>query len=361
MLRLRFPFKWQDKRNESTVKKMLQRVVSRFPRPLSTRIISARKIGTLPKSLCVDYSVESFQTPSNSRIASVAVVGPPNAGKSSLSNALITQRVSAVSRKVNTTRSRITGAYTADSRQLIFWDTPGVVERHFIKTLGAERRELTTAGWGAASEADVALLVVDASRGEQYWQHCAKIAKQLLDVRKEEELNTNLILVLNKSDRASPRSRILLAADIFRNDVEEFAESFGDRIFMTSAYNGRGVDDLRSALLDMTQKGDFILSEGTCHGDEDLDLVRQHLWEKLLHRVHEEIPYQCHFENDDFIELKDGGLYIAETIRVPRASTVPIVIGPGGNVIEWIRESAEKSSSQVLGREVHLRLRVAPA
>ncbi|PXF42779.1 GTPase Era [Gracilariopsis chorda] len=329
--------------------------------PSIPRLSFARRFCSSSKESAVDYSAALPHIPADTRIASVALIGAPNAGKSSLSNALIGSRVSAVSRKVNATRSRTIGAYTSGNRQLIFWDTPGVVERQFLKTLRAERRELTTDGWGAAVDADVVVLVVDASRGEGYWRRCANISEQIAESRGKARQQSGLLLVLNKCDKVTPRSRILTAADFFQTKVSDFKAVFEDRIFMVSAYNGRGVNDLRDKLLDMTTEGDFEVPPDTAYCDDELDVVRQHIWEKLLHRVHEEVPYQCRFENEKMMQLPNGDLYISEVIRVPRSSAVGIVVGPGGQVIEWIRDTAAQSSSEVLKRAVHLKLRVAVA
>lgn len=325
-----------------------------------------------------DYSVAESEKRSGTLVASVAVIGAPNAGKSSLMNALIRNRIAAVSRKVNTTRSRTVGAYTEGSRQLLFWDTPGVVERQFVKGLGPERREISTGGWGAAADADVAVLVVDASKGLQYWKKCASIAGQLAQIRRstqaardgeegsaEKERDTEgsagLILVLNKCDITRPRTRLLEAAEFFRCGIKDFATSFEDSIFMVSAYNGRGVGDLRKALLDKTNPGNFEVEPGVAHDEDDLDLIREHLWEKLLHCVHREVPYLCRFESDGLIELPNGDVHASEIIRVPQARLVPIVIGPGGRTVKWIRDTAMVSASQALGRQVHLKLRVKAA
>lgn len=334
-----------------------------------------RSLSNLPPSQRLDYSTPELEVPTDTFVASVALVGAPNSGKSSLSNALIRNRVSAVSRKVNTTRSRIVGACTVERKQLIFWDTPGVVEQQFVKALGEERRELTTGGWGAAADADVAVMVVDTSRGLQYWKKCATIAGQLGTVRKEVHTDTEasgdgdesgdggagLFLVLNKCDVTRPRTRILEAIEFFQDNIEGFDKYFEEKVYMVSAYNGRGVDDLRDVLLDRAKPGQFEVPEGTTHCDDDLELIRQHIWEKLLHSIHQEIPYRCRFENDELVELPNGDVYVSEIIRVPHQRTVSIVVGPGGRLINWIRDKTMESASVALGRNVHLKLRVVVA
>lgn len=285
-------------------------------------------------------------------------------------NSLIRARVAAVSRKRNTTRRRLVGAHTDGDRQLVFWDTPGVVERQFIQKMGVERHELTSAGWGAAADADVAVLIVDTARGSTHWKAAAKIAEQLAKVRADVSKlvrdtdsghDSGLMLVLNKCDVVKPRTRILSAAAYFKENIPGFEDIFRDEIFMISAYNGRGVDELRRALMERTVPGEFAMPAGMVCGEDDRDLIKEHIWEKLLHRVHDEIPYRCFLENDGWKELDSGGVAVSEVIRVPKASCVPILIGPGGSTVKWVSEEAAASASETLGRPVHLRLRVAVA
>lgn len=312
--------------------------------------------------------------------ATVALVGAPNAGKSSLSNAIVEHRVSAVSRKVNTTRERTNAVYTQGNRQLILCDTPGLVERAFLKTLGSERRVMSTDAWGAALDAEVAMFVVDASRGQGYWRHYAQVAGQLADFRhsawnagllskqddsesesqKDSETKIpNCLLVLNKADCTRPRVRLLAAAQFFKEHIPNFATTFHSHVFVTSAYKRTGVEEIRSFLLSLTTPGEFEASPGTAHLDDDLALIRQHLWEKLLHRVHKEVPYRCYFENDGFHVAPNGDLFVSEIIRAPSRTTCLMIVGPGGDVLRWIKNSATESVSRVLGRRVVIKLRVA--
>lgn len=312
------------------------------------------------------YTSAPIDQNNETQTATVALVGAPNAGKSSLSNAMIEKRVSAVSRKVNTTRACTTGVYTRANRQLILLDTPGLVERAFLPTLGPERRALSTEGWGAAADSDVAVFVVDASRGARYWRHYATIAGQLADVRqkalrRDGRPSRHCILVLNKMDVTRPRVRLLAAQQFFKDHVDNFDSLFCADVFNTSACSGRGVRELRAALLERTTPGQFQVPPGKVHVDDDIDVIRQHVWEKLLHRVHREVPYRCYFENDEFVQLPNGDLFVSEIIRAPSRATALMVIGEGGSVLRWIRESAERSLAEVLATRVRLKLVVGVA
>lgn len=311
--------------------------------------------------------------------ATVALVGAPNAGKSSLSNALVGQRVSAVSRKLNTTRTQTVAAYTNAERQIVLYDTPGLVERSLTNVLASERRSLATEAWGAATDADVAAFVVDVSRDQRYWKYYAKVAGQLADIRQNKaEISSGTVndsavedagvgtgghclLILNKIDCARPFIRVFAAAQFFRDHIPNFTVRFHPHIFMTSAFEQTGVQQLRDHLLSLTTPGEFETEPGTAHLDSDLDLIREHIWEKLLHRVHKEVPYRCFFENDSYKTLPNGDIYVSEIIRAPSRTTASMIIGARGDVLRWIRESAMQSTSEVLKCRVFIKLTVAVA
>lgn len=321
-----------------------------------------------------DYSAPitpSATQAGNTYMATVALVGAANAGKSSLSNAIIQHRVSAVSRKVNTTRSCTAGVYTHENRQLLLWDTPGIVERAFIPTLGVERRTLCTEGWGAAVDADVAVFVIDTSRGFGYWRHFARVASELAAIRREAASNMveagspqaadHCVLVLNKVDATRPRTRLIRAAEFFKSEISGYEQQFIDRVFYTSAFRGDGVAELRETLLSLATPGKFEAPPDVSYFDDEIDVIQQHIWEKLLHRVHKEVPYRCKFEVDDFQRSSDGSLFASIIIRAPTKATVMMIVGPKGNTLSWMRDEATKSVSQIFGYPVKLRLSVKVA
>lgn len=325
------------------------------------------------RDYCTPMMPSSTQKPedSDTYMATVALVGAANAGKSSLSNAIIQNRVSAVSRKVNTTRSCTAGVYTRENRQLLLWDTPGLVERAFIPTLGAERRTLCTEGWGAAVDADVAVFVIDTSRGFGYWRHFARVAGELVAIRRKVANSTSeegspqsaghCVLVLNKVDVTRPRTRLIRAAEYFKSEIPGFEQQFIDRVFYTSAYRGDGVPELRETLLGLATPGKFEAPPDVSYFDDEIDVIQQHVWEKLLHRVHREVPYRCQFEVDDFQRLSNDSLFASIIIRAPTKATAMMIVGPKGNTLAWMRDEAVKSVSQILGYPVKLKLSVKVA
>lgn len=323
-----------------------------------------------PKQFDYGISDTHHSATEDTRIASVALVGAPNAGKSSLSNSLIRNRISAVSRKLNTTRGKISAAYTEGNRQLIFWDMPGVIEQRFVRTVGSARKDLASA-WGAAADADIAALVIDTTRSENYWKTCAALASELVRIRRSirehnQDISSTtipddekLLLVLNKADITRPKPRLLEAVEFFQSNIDGYQGNFDETVYMVSAKTGRGVDKLREALLDRTKPGPFEVSIGETHCEEDLEIVRQHLWEKILHCVHNEVPYSISFENEEMSEKRSGALYVSETLRVKNRRHISFLVGPKGATIKWITTKASESASEALGRPVRVDVRVA--
>lgn len=266
-------------------------------------------------------------------------------------------------------------------------DTPGLVERAFLSTLKGARREVSSAAWGTAIDTDFALFIVDASRSKKYMHYYAGIAGQLADIRHghfsrlhseyiesqtqtpQGELATvpaivegqplgNCVLVLNKSDVVRSTVRTMAVEDFLTQNIPNFEDRFHSKVFVISASRGVGVDELRDYLLEAAPPSDLIAPPGVPFLDDELDLIRQHLWEKLLHRVHQEIPYKCQFINNSFRVDTNGDIHVSETIRAPSKSTCYMIVGSGGDVLRWIKERTEKSVSEVLGKNVHLKLTV---
>lgn len=313
----------------------------------------------------------------NTRFASVAVVGFPSAGKSSLMNRLVGGRVSAVSRKVQTTRRRIVGMFTEGDAQLAFLDTPGVIQRRFTKDLGAERKQFARDAWGAIADADLTVFVVDISRGKGHWFHAAALANDVMESRRissqltkdvgsgsaaREHGHPPFLLVLNKADAVRPKSKVLEAAGFFAEHIDDFTSVVHDaRPLIVSAYTGRGVDSVKQELLQLAPAGEFLMRRHQSPADfEDLkDTVLEHIWQAALHRLHHELPYQVQFETDSWKILSNGDIAASFILRAGRQSHLPMIIGHRGHNIRFIAEEAGVSASEVLGRRVFLSLRVA--
>jgi GTPase len=270
----------------------------------------------------------------NTRTGFVALIGAPNAGKSTLMNRLIGTKVSIVTHKVQTTRAVIRGILTTDDTQIVFVDTPGIFR---------PRRRLDTAmvasAWGGARDADIVLCLVDAERGVN------DDVERLLDGLAGVARPTGC--VINKIDRV-PRPQLLLLAE----KISERAKF--ERIFMISALRGDGCDDLVAWLRANLPPGPFLYPE-----DEVSDLPMRQLAaeitrEKLYERLHEELPYASHVVTDAWQERADGSIRIDQTIYVERDSQKKIVLGKNGSAIKAISVNARRELAQITGQRVHL-------
>jgi GTP-binding protein Era len=268
------------------------------------------------------------------RCGFVALIGAPNAGKSTLINRLVGSKVSIVSRKVQTTRSTVRGIVMAGNAQIVFVDTPGI----FRPRRRLDRAMVETA-WGGARNADVVALLLDAGRGLD--EEARTVLGQLSAVGRPK------ILLLNKVDTVRRQTLLAIAAEA--NDLVAF-----DRTFMISALTGDGLEDLMAYLNEAIPEGPWLYPE-----DEVSDLpLRQFAAEitreKLFERLHQELPYACTVETEKWTEQKDGSARIEQTIYVERDSQKKIVIGKAGATIKAISTAARKEIAEAAGHPVHL-------
>ena len=269
------------------------------------------------------------------RCGFIAVIGSPNAGKSTLVNALVGAKVSIVSRKVQTTRVPLRGIATDGDSQLVFIDTPGLFK---------PKRRLDTAmveaAWGGARDADIVILVIDAAKGID--EEVEAILEKLKDVRLPR------LAVLNKIDRLSSRDKLLeLAADLGQH--LEF-----ERVFMISATNGDGVADLKRSLAERAPKGPWHYPADELTDAPMRIMAAEITREKIFNRLHDELPYSSTVETTAWTERKDGSVRIEQTIYVVRPGQKAIVLGKGGQTIKQISMDSRRELGQILDRPVHL-------
>ncbi len=263
-----------------------------------------------------------------------AVIGAPNAGKSTLVNQLAGSKVSIVSRKAQTTRARIRAIAIEGNTQIVFVDTPGIF---------TPRRKLDTAmvanAWSGAGEADAVLLIVDARKGLD--DEVRTIISGL------GQANLKPALVLNKVD-AVPRDKLLPL-------TEELTALFQfSRVFMVSAINGDGVADLKLYIAEQMPEGPWLYP-----GDQTADIQLRFLAseitrEKLYERLHDELPYASTVETETWEERKDGSVRIGQIIFVERDTQKMIVLGKGGQTIKQIGQLARTELEALFERKVHL-------
>jgi GTP-binding protein Era len=272
------------------------------------------------------------------RCGSVAVIGAPNAGKSTLVNALVGQKVAIVSPKAQTTRSRLIGLAITGDTQLLLVDTPGI----FTPKRRLDRA-MVHAAWEGAAEADVILLVIDSRRGLD--PAAAAICDGILG-RPERKM-----LALNKVD-VTPKERLLALAE------EASRRSGAERVFMISALTGEGVGDLLGALADAMPEGPWHFPGDQVSNVTSRLLAAEITREQLYRQLHEELPYASTVEHEVWEERRDGSVAIHQQIVVERESQRAIVLGKGGQRIRAIGEAARAELQSVLERRVHLFLHV---
>ena len=264
----------------------------------------------------------------------VALIGAPNAGKSTLVNQLVGAKVSIVTHKVQTTRAIVRGIATHNNAQIVFVDTPGI-----FKPKRRLDTAMVTTAWGGAKDADVILVLIDAERGIK------GDADAMLD--RVATAGQPKILILNKLDRVKPES--LLALSEAANARVEFK-----RTFMLSALNGSGCKDLLDYLAETLPEGPWYYPEDQISDLPMRQLAAEITREKLYLRLHQELPYSSHVETEKWEEKKDGSVRIEQVIYVERDSQKKIVLGHKGETIRSIGQAARKDIGDILEQKVHL-------
>jgi GTP-binding protein Era len=269
------------------------------------------------------------------RCGFIAVIGAPNAGKSTLVNALVGAKVSIVSHKVQTTRMPVRGIATEGDSQLVFIDTPGL----FAPKRRLDRA-MVDAAWGGAKDADLVVLIVDAAKGID--ENVERIVERLKDSQSPR------LLVLNKVDKVADKSKLLDLATAL-NDHVPF-----EQVFMISAQTGDGVADLKSALASRMPPGPWHYPADDL-SDAPLRLLASEITrEKIFNRLHDELPYAITVETASWQERKDGSVRIEQTIFVTRSGQKAIVLGKGGQTIKQLSMDSRRELSDILERPVHL-------
>lgn len=267
------------------------------------------------------------------RCGFIAVIGAPNAGKSTLVNALVGAKVSIVSHKVQTTRVALRGIALAGASQLVFIDTPGI-----FKPRRRLDRAMVEAAWGGAGDADMILLLVDAAK--RLDEDLERILPRLADV------HVPVILALNKIDRVEKEKLLQVAQGL--NEKVKF-----DATFMISALNKNGIDDLKDYLAKKAPEGPWHYPEDEV-SDAPMRLLASEITrEKIYHRLHEELPYEATVETTDWKE-KPSEVRIEQTIFVNRDSQKSIVLGKGGQMIKQISMDSRRELSKIMEKTVHL-------
>lgn len=274
------------------------------------------------------------------RAGFVALIGEPNAGKSTLLNRMVGAKVSIVTHKVQTTRARIRGVAMEGDAQLVFVDTPGL-----FKPRRRLDRAMVAAAWGGAADADVVVLMVEAHRG------ITEGVETILEGLAEIGVGRTVALAINKIDKVPAEKLLGLTQDL--NSRYTFAETF-----MISAERGHGVDDLRQWLAGKLPESPWLYPEDQI-ADLPMRMIAAEMTrEKLTLRLHQELPYQLTVETEKWEERKDGSARVDQIIYVVRDGHKGIVLGKRGETIKSVSQAARTELEEFLGRKVHLFLQV---
>jgi GTP-binding protein Era len=277
-------------------------------------------------------------TDANSKAGFVAVIGAPNAGKSTLVNALVGQKVAIVSPKAQTTRARLMGIAMEGAAQILLVDTPGIFEPR--RRLD---RAMVAAAWTGAQDADLILLVIDSAAKAN--AEVERIIASLTDRPHP------LFLALNKIDLVKKGELLALSADLT-------ARLNPDKVFMISAVNGDGVADLKRALAEAMPEGPWLYPQDEVSDATDRMVAAELTREQIVNQLHQELPYATAVETETWEDRPDGSTAIRQQILVERDSQKAIVIGKGGRRLKTIGAAARAEITNHLGRPVHLFLHV---
>ena len=275
------------------------------------------------------------------RAGFVALIGEPNAGKSTLLNRMVGAKVSIVTHKVQTTRARIRGVCMAGQSQIVFVDTPGI-----FRPRRRLDRSMVKAAWGGAADADIVVLLIEAHRG------LTEGVQAILEAMKDRVgQNQRVALAINKIDRV--KAAVLLELSAKLNAAYPF-----ERTFMISAERGHGVDDLKSWLAAELPEGAWFYPEDQI-ADLPMRMIAAEITrEKLTLRLHEELPYQLTVETEAWEDRPDGSARIDQIVYVARDGHKGIVLGNKGETIKAVGQASRVELAEFLDRPVHLFLQV---
>jgi GTP-binding protein Era len=276
-------------------------------------------------------------TEKTKRCGFVSIIGAPNAGKSTLINYLVGSKVSIVSPKVQTTRTRVMGIVNRDDTQIVFVDTPGIFTPR--KRLD---RAMVSAAWQGTNDAEIILLIIDVGRGK-----VSEEAQAIVDKLKQQERKA--VLVLNKIDVVDKDKLLKIATDTHATGI------FTD-IYMISALSGDGVDRLLADITARMPEGPWMFNEDQVSDMPMRLLAAEITREKIFLQLKEELPYASTVETETWEEFDNGSVKISQVVYVMRDTQKAIILGKGGAQIKKIGETSRLELEQILERRVHLSL-----
>ena len=278
-----------------------------------------------------------------SKILKIALIGRTNAGKSTLINSIVGEKISIQNKKINTTQVTIIGVKNIKKTQLIFYDTPG---SNFLKSLNKQSKNLKTNLWSGIDESDIIFYLIDSKT--------ANIKFLFEQIEKLQEVKKKIIVIFNKIDLISNKQLLPLISNLNKNfQIDSF--------FTISAIQNIGIDDL----LDYTEKYSYvskwIFEDDEITNKDDIFIVGELLRETMLTYLHKEIPYNVDIQTSNFKILKNNDIKIKQKIIINQKRYKKIILGRKGEMIKKIREDSQKKMSQILNAKIHLYLEILNA
>ena len=276
--------------------------------------------------------------PDNTKCGLVSIVGLPNAGKSTLLNNFVGEKISIVTNKVQTTRSRVRGVSIVGDTQIVYIDTPGI-----FKANRRLERSMVDAAWSSVKDSDVVVIVIDAYRGVD-----DKVKRLLLEVN---ERNCKTILALNKVDKVKRELLLSLTAEL--SSISEYGE-----VFMVSASKGDGIEDLQDYIATLMLPGPWLYPRDQLSDLPERLIASETTREKAYLFLHQELPYSLSVFTEEWKVLRDTSIRLRQVIYVERDTQKAIVLGKSGQTIKKIRISSQKEMSNLFETFVHLFIEV---
>ena len=278
-----------------------------------------------------------------SKILKIALIGRTNAGKSTLINSIVGEKISIQNKKINTTQVTIIGVKNIKKTQLIFYDTPG---SNFLKSLNKQSKNLKTNLWSGIDESDIIFYLIDSKT--------ANIKFLFEQIEKLQEVKKKIIVIFNKIDLISNKQLLPLISNLNKNfNIDSF--------FTISAIQNIGIDDLLDYIKKYSYVSKWIFEDDEITNKDDIFIVGELLRETMLTYLHKEIPYNVSIQTSNFKILKNNDIKIKQKIIINQKRYKKIILGRKGEMIKKIREDCQKKMSQILNAKIHLYLEILNA
>ena len=278
-----------------------------------------------------------------SKILKIALVGRTNAGKSTLINKIVGEKISIQNKKINTTQVTVKGIKNIRETQLIFYDTPG---SNFLKSLNAQSKNLKTNLWNGIDDSDIILYLVDSKTAN---------TKFLFEqIKKLQEVNKKILIIFNKIDLISNKDILPLTSNLNKNfNIDSF--------FTISAKQNIGIEDLLNYIDKFSYASNWVFKDDEITNKDDVFIVGELLRETMLTYLHKEIPYNVNIQTSNFKTLRNKDIKIKQKIIIKQPRYKKIILGKKGEMIKKIREDSQKKMSKIFNAKIHLYIEILNA